>query len=393
MNNTDTSDPQLRILELKKQLLEVELETLERQVGNNNSSPIVDVKEVSEKVSSDVFVAKTSEKARGSTKAKRVSGAPAVKGAMTLGEACLHLGVKSTSSTLVNNLAKKYKIPTGFMHGRKYIQVSKEALTKYYQDHMKDIGKAPRVKRLPNNFYSMKEICGWMGLKKPTHTAISNLLGSPCTDLKRVHFKGTTHFYIEDKEKALNNYGLSLKDAENQMKDHAMNNFHKGIKQIKGDRLTMTDIMGILSDVNKNRCTRSYAEKFVKFMDLGDQVEPHYHKNGNSVKLYFYDITEDFVKAKHDEYLSTLFGNALGDQSEMDFSNHNVSIFSEDYPWIVHDQELSMVLPRNSLDNVDYLDDNCVITFMKDSNPLSVKVSSLDGVCQQAIFNFLRNNY
>ena len=121
----------------------------------------------------------------------------------------------------------------------------------------------------------------------------------------------------------------------------------------------------------------------------------------SKLKLNFYDITKSFVLEKHKEYEAHLYGSlfftkeeASDDlsQSEIEFvETTNESIFSETYPWIVHGEPINIVLPKNSLDNIEDLDHNCTITFTKDNNALSVKVSSLNQSCQQAVFNYINH--
>ena len=132
-------------------------------------------------------------------------------------------------------------------------------------------------------------------------------------------------------------------------------------------------------------------------MDLGDKIQPHYHPNTDKVKLNFYDVTESFIVEKYREYISHLHGGIFDvhfdvSQSEIEFEDtNNESIFSDSYPWFVHGNPMDLKLDKNSLDNIDELDHNCTITFTKDNNPLSVKVSSLSESCQQAVLNYVNH--
>ena len=400
MNNTD---PELRILELKKQLLEVELEKLrlERQVGGSNSVTDVSVTDISNKVQSieekpQIEVENSTPKTDPPAKAtKKRSQAPHYDGCLSLQECTAHLGIARGSTNLVNKIAKEYNIPSTIRHGRKYLKVTKRQFGEYYKSYMLKKGKPPRVKRLPTNHYSLKEICSWLKVK-PSHAPVGRLLGEDCSKLKRVSYKGETYFYVEDKEKVLDSYFQGIEEKERQSSTTAYLNFHRGIKDVQGDRLTFTEIKNIISELECG-CSRQYVEKFVHWMDLGDKIHPHYHPNTDKLKLNFYDITESFVVDKHKEYIHHLHGSMFdtetdASQSEIEFEDtNNESIFSDNYPWFVHGNPMGLKLDKNSLDNIDDLDHNCIITFTKDNQPLSVKVSSLSKSCQQAVLNYVNH--
>lgn len=400
MNNTDS---ELRILELKKQLLEVELEKLrlERQVGESNPITNIDVTDVSNKVQSieeepEIESKEPTPKTDSATKPTRSrSEAPSYDGCLSLQECTAYLGLAKGSTNLVNKIAKAYNIPSTMRHGRKYLKVTKRQFGDYYKSYMIKNGKPPRVKRLPSNHYSLKEICSWLKVK-PSHAPVGRLLGGECSKLRRVSYKGETYFYIEDKEKVMDQYYKGIEEKERQISSTAYVNFHRGIRDIQGDRLTFTEIRNIVSKT-EGRCSRAYVEKFVDWMDLGDKIQPYYHPNTNKLKLNFYDITESFVVDKHKEYTHHLYGGMFDteidvSQSEMEFEDANdESIFSDSYPWFVHGNPMNLKLDKNSLDNIDDLDHNCIITFTKDNQPLSVKVSSLSKSCQQAVLNYVNH--
>jgi hypothetical protein len=396
MNNTDS---ELRILELKKQLLEVELKklNLERHINETNAVPNIDIAHVSNKVDSTSkqptkLDGKVTHTTKSSTKSKDT---PSYEGVMSLQEANNHLGL-SKSSTTISKLIEKYGIKSCFRHGCKYLQISKRQLGEYYKATMIEGGKPPRVKRLPPSHYSLKEICSWMNVK-PSHASVAKFLGVEAKSAKRVWYRGETYFYLSDKAEYMDKFHATQKEREERISAQALQNFFKDINEIKGDRLTLTEIVNIISDDLGYQCGRSYVEKVVNFMDLGDKIVPHYHSNSNKVKLFFYDISKEFLLQKHKEYSSHLYGDMFDNptnvsQSEIQFQDPtNESIFSETYPWIVYGEPINIVLPKNSLDNIEDLDHNCTITFTKDNNALSVKVSSLNQSCQQAVFNYINH--
>jgi hypothetical protein len=400
MNNTDS---ELRILELKKELLEVELQKLrlEKQIGESNPTTDIDITDVSNKVQSikeesEIKHEDSTPKTNSPAKVTRNrSEAPSYDGCLSLQECTAYLGIAKGSTNLVNKIAKAFNIPSTIRHGRKYLKVTKRQFGEHYKSYMVKIGKPPRVKRLPPNHYSLKEICSWLNVK-PSHAPVGRLLGGDCSKLKRVSYKGETYFYIEDKQKVLDEYYKGIEEKERQISTTAYLNFHRGIKEIQGNRLTFTDIMSIIRK-EEGRCSRNYVEKFVNWMDLGDKIDPHYHPNTDKLKLNFYDITESFVVQRHKEYIHHLYGDMFDNptdasQSEIEFEGkNNESIFSDDYPWSVHGNPMDLKLDKNSLDNIDDLDYDCIITFTKDNQPLSVKVSSLSKSCQQAVLNYVNH--
>jgi hypothetical protein len=232
---------------------------------------------------------------------------------------------------------------------------------------------------------------------KPSHASVAKFLGVEAKSAKRVWYRGETYFYLSDKAEYMDKFHATQKEREERISAQALQNFFKDINEIKGDRLTLTEIVNIISDDLGYQCGRSYVEKVVNFMDLGDKIVPHYHSNSNKVKLFFYDISKEFLLQKHKEYSSHLYGDMFDNptnvsQSEIQFQDPtNESIFSETYPWIVYGEPINIVLPKNSLDNIEDLDHNCTITFTKDNNALSVKVSSLNQSCQQAVFNYINH--
>lgn len=395
---------ELNKIELEKQLLDLKEKNLLLQEQNRILNKLGSLEQKDEvkhltNLISDTKANTTTETKTNATETKSLvkeSEPPQYTHLVTMADLTKSVGLKSNSSAKVTKFLDDNNIKRLPKHGRYYYHISIKDFVMQYNEFMGGKSRPLTIQKLPDNYYSLNEIGSWFNLKG-TYDLLKRVFDKGAREFKRLTYKGNIYFLIEDKQSAINKHKELRAQFLKAKSENAKKHLHAYKENSREGFFSLTQI------INQLNCGRSLATQFVEWLNFDeDKKVPVHHETGR-VKMYFYKFTttelefkySEFMKSKHSiegSYEDFFEPKNNAEQSTLALEHSNISsIFSETYPWIVYGNRINMVLPNFALDNVDSLDHNCTITFTKDSQPLSVKISSLDKSCQQAILNYIDN--